>query len=171
MPVTDIVELLQESSVATPIAGDSAGASSMASPSTRASAAQPIYRISPCYADIREHPWRLSQPARGPNPCRSLISNGIYRSGTGSAPNWPFTGVLAPVSRGSRKRVAPGTRTARSARDPDFPLNPMAGGDPAHHRRSPPMRRTTAHASLDKPAHLRLCQAQQEVRAWSNDCD
>jgi len=39
----------------------------------------------------------------------------------------------------------------------------MTGGQLAHHRRSTPMCRMGPHASLDKPAHLRLCQAQQEV--------
>ena len=130
-----------------------------------------IYRISPCFAHIDAQLQALSQPARYPDRCRLLISNEIYSFGSGSEPRLAFRWTLGSASCRPRGRLRPKFASRDLRVRWIFAINSRTGSLLAHHRRSPPMRRSWAHASLDKPAHLRLCHAQQEVRIWSRDCD
>jgi len=76
--------------------------------------AQLIYSVSSCFIGIGGLPSRLSQPAKGRSPCRSLISNGIYRFGPSSKQVHPSPWVSAPASCRSRRRVSRPIRPWRS---------------------------------------------------------
>jgi hypothetical protein len=136
----------------------------------RALRSQPIYKLWPCFTGLGDYPSALNQPARGSDPCRSLILNNIYKSAGPKRTGPCQIGHCMCRLTALDVDFHCASQRCGTSENQNPPMISGAGKYLAHHRRSPPMRRSKAHASLDRSANLRMCLWQKEKYIWLNDC-